>query len=83
MKAEGTVSLRWDTHSNHLGGTSEPPFVVPAPGRYRLKIVLTMGLKRDWILDVFSKWFDVATLQAREAANTRPAPKPMRKGATQ
>jgi len=59
MKADGTIRLSWNTGSNHLGGTSEPPFLVPAPGRYRLEIVLYTGLKRDRVLDVSSKWFEV------------------------
>ena len=59
MKVGGTIRLSWNTSSNHLGETSEPPFLVPAPGRYRLEIVLSMGRKRERVLDVFSKWFEV------------------------
>ena len=59
MKAGGTIRLSWNTSSNHLGETSEPPFLVPAPGRYRQEIVLSMGRKRERVLDVFSKWFEV------------------------
>lgn len=68
MKKGQKVSLRWNTSSNHLGKTSEPPFVVPAPGRYRLEIVLYIG-NRDQVLDVSSKWFEVAAAEAdREVA---------------
>jgi hypothetical protein len=34
------VRVSWDTHSNHLGETSEPPFLIPAPGTYRLTVFL-------------------------------------------
>ena len=58
MKAGGQITLRWDTHSNHLGGTSEPPFLIPAPGRYTLKIVL-YARTRSQILDVSTVAFEV------------------------
>jgi len=67
MSAGGTVSLRWNTRSNHLGETSEPAFLIPAPGRYRLEIVLAIGPKRKPVLDVHSEWFVVKGKKKRNS----------------
>jgi len=58
LKPGATVSLRWNTSSNHLGETSEPAFLIPAPGRYRLEIVLYTG-QRIEVLDVSNDSFTV------------------------
>jgi len=58
MKAHQEIAFHWDTHSNHLGETSEPKFLIPKPGKYMLKIVLYRQ-KRDEVLDASTTWFDV------------------------
>lgn len=58
MKAGGQIAFRWDTHSNHLGQTSEPAFLIPAPGKYTLRIEL-YAPKRTQVLDVSTTHFEV------------------------
>ncbi len=58
LKAGQDITFRWDTHSNHLGETSEPAFLIPAPGRYMLVVRLYRG-SRDRVLDTATSFFDV------------------------
>ncbi|MBM4037918.1 MAG: hypothetical protein FJ290_05335 [Planctomycetes bacterium] len=58
LKAGQDITFGWDTHSNHLGEKSEPAFLIPAPGRYKLVIRLYRG-SRDQVLDTATSFFDV------------------------
>ena len=59
LRAGHEHSIRWTTKTNHLGETSEPPFLIPRPGRYKLEIRLYRG-SRDDLLDVSTSYFTVS-----------------------
>jgi hypothetical protein len=56
LKAQQTITIAWDTHSNHLGETSEPPFLLQSLGRYRLEICLYRDT-REHVLEVSTSPF--------------------------
>jgi hypothetical protein len=58
MKAGGEIAFRWDSRRNHLGKTSGEEFLIPAPGKYTLKIEL-YAQKRSKVLDVSTTDFEV------------------------
>lgn len=58
MKWGEERTLRWNTSSNHLGRTSEPAFLIPAPGKYTVKVELYEGKQRQ-VLDVAIREFEV------------------------
>jgi hypothetical protein len=66
-KSGDSITIGWNTNSNHLGETSEPAFLIPKPGTYEL-VIIVYPSKRDTMLCYATKKFNVGASMDSPAA---------------